>query len=69
MRKHIAAFTETEPNVPAYVSINKEDTGKNKYSLTVRSRGGQQSGTINLTAEVLEVIACDILEFLHKETK
>lgn len=68
MRKHIAAHTEVEPNIPAYVSFNKEDTGENKYSITVRSRGGQQSGTINVTAEVLEVLASDILHFLHKDT-
>ena len=67
MRKHIAAFTEAEPKVPAYISVNKEDTGENKFSITVRSRGGQQTGTINLSAETLEVIACDILAFLHKE--
>lgn len=67
MRKHISAYTEAGPSVPAYMSVNKEDTGENKFTITVRSRGGQQSGTIVLTAEILEVIACEILDFLHKD--
>lgn len=67
MRTNIHAFTESRADYPAYVSINREESGV--VTLTVRSRGngGNSIGTIVLSPEQIEVMANDLIDYVHRE--
>lgn len=64
MQQNIHAFTETHPDYPAYISINRDEAGK--YSITVRSRGngGRDMAKIELGPEELGSLAADVLRHL-----
>jgi len=66
MKHCIHAFTETRyKDYPGYISINKEPNGK--ITITVRAPESQTPQTITVTPEQLEHLACDVLDFLHRE--
>ena len=67
MRTNIYAHTETTPQSPAYLSINKEDGGQ--ITVTVRSRGdgGRNVATIEMAPEALEAMATELMAHLNKE--
>lgn len=67
MRTNIYAHTERQAQYPAYLSINKEDSGH--ITVTVRSRGdgGRNVATIEMPPEALEVMAAELMAHLNKE--
>jgi len=64
-------FAHTEPTppegYPAYVSINRDATGK--HTITVRSRGngGRDIATIEVTPEMLEALSIAVTSDLYRE--
>lgn len=67
MRSNIYAHTETHSQYPAYLSINKEDSGQ--LTVTVRSRGdgGRNVATIEMAPEALEAMAVELMAYLNRE--
>lgn len=61
----IHAYTETDCTYPAYVNISEADSGT--FVLTVRSRGAERSGNINLTREQLMNLVNDAAEHLDSD--
>lgn len=66
MRSNIYAHTETHSQYPAYLSINKEDSGQ--LTVTVRSRGdgGRNVATIEMAPEALEAMAVELMAYLNR---
>ena len=67
MQHNIHAFTEQSNDYPAYISINRDETGK--HTVTVRSRGdgGRNVATIELTPQQLEALATDVVADVCRE--
>ena len=67
MLHNIHAYTEQSNDYPAYISINRDETGK--HTVTVRSRGdgGRNVVTIELTPEQLEALATDVITDVCRE--
>ncbi len=58
---NIHAFTETTTTPPGYVSINDND---GRLTITVRSRGGQTSGMIEINRDQLAAMCADVDAYL-----
>lgn len=67
MQHNIHAYTEQSNDYPAYISINRDETGR--HTVTVRSRGdgGRNVATIELTPEQLEALATDVVADVCRE--
>ena len=59
--KNIHAFTETTTTPPGYVSIN-DDAGR--LTVSVRTRGGQTAGMIEMNRDQLEAMHADVGAYL-----
>jgi hypothetical protein len=59
--KNIHAFTETTTTPPGYVSIN-DDAGR--LTVSVRTRGGQTAGMIEMSRDQLEALHADVGAYL-----
>ena len=59
--KNIHAFTETNTTPPGYISINDE---AGRLTVSVRSRGGQTGGTIELNQDQLAAMHADVGAYL-----
>lgn len=68
MQHNIHAYTEQSNDYPAYISINRDETGK--HTITVRSRGngGRDVATIELTPQQLEALATDVIADVCRES-
>jgi hypothetical protein len=62
MKKHIAAFTESNAqSYPGYVSVNGNET---EVSITVRTRGALAASFINMNRDDLARLNADIDAYL-----
>lgn len=59
--KNIHAFTETHTTPPGYISINDE---AGRLTVSVRSRGGQTAGMIELNRDQLAAMHADVGAYL-----
>ena len=59
--KNIHAHTETHTTPPGYISIN-DDAGR--LTVSVRSRGGQTAGMIEMNRDQLEAMHRDVGAYL-----
>ena len=59
--KNIHAHTETHTTPPGYISIN-DDAGR--LTVSVRSRGGQTAGMIELNRDQLAAMHADVGAYL-----
>ena len=59
--KNIHAHTETHTTPPGYISIN-DDAGR--LTVSVRSRGGQTGGMIEMNRDQLEAMHRDVGAYL-----
>ncbi len=59
--KNIHAFTETTTTPPGYISIN-DDAGR--LTVSVRTRGGQNAGMIEMNRDQLEAMHADVGAYL-----
>lgn len=60
--KNIHAFTETTTTPPGYISINEEE---GKLTVSVRTRGAQTAGMIEMNRDQLEAMHMDIGAYLQ----
>lgn len=59
--KNIHAFTETNTTPPGYISINDE---AGRLTVSVRTRGGQTAGMIELNRDQLAAMHADVGAYL-----
>ena len=59
--KNIHAFTETHTTPPGYISINDE---AGRVTVSVRSRGGQTAGMIEMNRDQREAMHADVGAYL-----
>jgi hypothetical protein len=65
---NVHAYTEATPltgHYPAYLSLNRRDD--QSYRLTIRSRGGDDTASIDLTAQQLEYLIWDISADIYRD--
>lgn len=59
MRKNVHAFTETgTASYPGYISVNQEEDGR--YTVAVRTRGGNVPSVIEMNRDQLEALHADV---------
>lgn len=66
MQHNIHAFTELHTDYPAYISINRDESGQHSITVRRRGNGGRDMAKIELSPEQLESLAIDVLAHLHQ---
>ena len=62
--KNLFAHTEAHNPLPAFVSISRNSEGA--HSISVRSRGQQYASVIDVSPEVLELLAAELMAKLNE---
>lgn len=65
MNTTLFAHTEAGGILPGYINIRRTESGG--HCISVRSRGQQYPSTIEVTPELLEALAAELLEKLNGE--
>lgn len=69
MNTNIFAWTEPTPDggFPAYISINRDESGKHTITLRARGNAGRDVVTVEVTPQLLESMLGDVAADLYRD--
>lgn len=67
MQHNIYAYTEQSNEYPAYISINRDESGRHTVTVRSRGNGGRDTATIEMSPQQLESLATELLADLCRD--